>query len=429
MKKIILFVLPLMVMCFVSCEKESRTPYFNPHSYKEEGYINAFGGQGYCLYTYKSDASYNYNIDNVIVTCDKPSWFEYTYEVSFSNGQYIDVRIDYHITESNETGESREVTVLIQFDSDQQHKITFTQPGFTEVIVSTPGTLIQELADNELLYALSLKISGELNDKDLETIKGLREISTLDLTDAVIDDLPDEMFYQNETIRNIKLPKSITTIHPKTFAFSSLEYIYFPSNIEVIEDGETNYNNSYNWYRSGAFANTNLRTIEFATDSKLRYIGDYAFVAAGEEYYSSYSNTYSYTFDVIFPASVEKIGSDVFSYNSRGNTVGVDYELRKAYIRIAFAKNSELTSIGSISNREGISIDASNCAKVKYVGSLSGNSISVKIGTQIPPQCGGVSLSSPSGLGHSYLSVPKGCVGAYYDAEGWKEFDTIKEIE
>lgn len=428
MKKILLFALPLMVMCFVSCEKESRTPYFSQHSYKEEGYINAFGGQGYSLTTYSCAA--NYNSDNVIVTCDKPSWFEYTYEVS-REATYINVRIDYHITESNETGESRDVTVLIQVGSGLQHKQTFTQPGITEVIVSTPGALTQELADNELLYATSLKISGELNDKDLEIIKGLRKISTLDLTDAVIDDLPDEMFYQNETIRNIKLPKSITTIHPKTFAFSSLEYIYFPSNIEVIEDGETNYNNSYNWYRSGAFANTNLRTIEFASDSKLRYIGDYAFVAAGEEYYSSYSNTYSYTFDVIFPASVEEIGSDVFSYNSRGNTVGVDFETREAYIRIAFAKNSELTSIGSISNSEGISIDASNCAKVKYVGSLSGfdNSISVKIGTQIPPQCGGVSLSSPSGLGHSYLSVPKGCVGAYYDAEGWKEFDTIKEIE
>ena len=173
-----------------------------------------------------------------------------------------------------------------------------------------------------------------------------------------------------------------------------------------------------------------MRTIEFASDSKLRYIGDYAFVAAGEEYYSSYSNTYSYTFDAIFPASVEEIGSDVFTYNSRGNTVGVDFELREAYIRIAFAKNSELTSIGSIYNGEGISIDASNCTKVEYVGSLSAsyNSISVKIGTQTPPRCGGVSLSSLGG-GHAYLYVPKGCVGAYYEADGWKEFDTIKEIE
>ena len=421
MKKIILFVLPLMVMCFVSCEKESRTPYFNPHSYKEEGYINAFGGQGYCLYTYKCDASYNYNIDNVIVTCDKPSWFEYTYEVSFSNGQYINVRIDYHITESNETGESREVTVLIQFDSDQQHKITFTQPGFTEVIVSTPGTLTQELADNELLYALSLKISGELNDKDLETIKGLREISTLDLTDAVIDDLPDEMFYQNETIRNIKLPKSITTIHPKTFALSSLEYVYIPSNVEIIEDGEINYNyNDGPLMYTGAFANSCLSTVEFAPDSKLRHVGSCAFAGAGKERsIDDHGDMYCEKLEIVFPASVETIGDNVFSSNRHNGS----YDYRFTYVSVSFEEQSRLKTVGDI-RAYSLSFDAGNCTMIESFGDISDSTnfyVAMTLGTNVPPVCGSVSSGN-------YLYVPKGCVGAYYEADGWKEFETIKEI-
>ena len=432
MKKI-LTLLAIGIVGLTSCKKESpaQQNFFLmqlwDYEYASDEWqgdpIKAFGDSEKSVYIQAQSYSGNqYDLPQFTwsVSCDK-DWCHYEYS---GGSSLLTLRFT---CDDNTTGNSR-TAILTVNAGEESLKIGVEQLGTPSVTVSTPGTLTQELANKDLLYATSLKISGRLNDKDLETIKGLRKVETLDLTEAIIDDLPDGMYYQNETIKSIKLPETITTIHSKTFAFSSLEYIYFPSNIEVIEDG--NYNNSYNWSRSGAFANTNLRTIEFASDSKLRYIGDYAFVAAGEEYYSSYSNTYSYTFDIIFPASVEEIGSDVFSYNSRGNTVGVDYESRTAYIRIAFAKNSELTSIGSISNSEGISIDASNCAKVKYVGSLSGfdNSISVKIGTQTPPQCGGVSLSS-SGGGHAYLYVPKGCVGAYYEADGWKEFDTIKEIE
>lgn len=418
MKKILLFALPLMVMCFVSCEKESRTPYFSQHSYKEEGYINAFGGQGYSLTTYSCAA--NYNSDNVIVTCDKPSWFEYTYEVS-REATYINVRIDYHITESNETGESRDVTVLIQVGSGLQHKQTFTQPGITEVIVSTPGALTQELADNELLYATSLKISGELNDKDLEIIKGLRKISTLDLTDAVIDDLPDEMFYQNETIRNIKLPKSITTIHPKTFALSSLEYVYIPSNVEIIEDGEINYNYNDEPLRyTGAFANSCLSTVEFAPDSKLRHVGSCAFAGAGKERsIDDYGDMYCEKLEIVFPASVETIGAYVF----RSNTHNGSYDDRFTNVSVSFEEHSRLKTIGSIGAYH-LSFDAGNCTMIESFGDISDNTsfyVAMTLGTNVPPVCGSVS-------GGDYLYVPKGCVGAYYEADGWKEFETIKEI-
>ena len=417
MKKI-LTLLAIGIVGLTSCKKNDEQQNFYLMQLWDYSYndwqgdaIKAFGDSEKSIYIQAMVSGNNpyYSLPQEAwnVTCDK-DWCHFEYRVSEPSVLSLTFTCD-----ENTTGNDRKAVLTVNA-GEQSLQIYVGQLGTPSVTISTPGTLTQELANKDLLYATSLKISGELNDKDLETIKGLREAEALDLTDAIIDDLPDEMFYQNETIKRIKLPETIKTIHSKTFAFSSLEYIYFPSNIEVIEDGGTNYNDSYNWFHYGAFANTNLATIEFAPGSKLRYIGDYAFVAAGG------------TFGVIFPASVEEIGSGVFSYNSKGE--GENYESKEAYIRIAFEKDSELTSIGFISNDNSMSIDASNCAKVKSFGWLDGSGITVYIGTQTPPQFGGISVNSWS-PNNTYLYVPKGCVGAYYEADGWKDFDVIKEIE
>lgn len=426
MKKILLLALPLMVMCFASCEKKFMLTHFSAYPSEIGGNISALGGQGYIVYSFTFDKGYN---PNVSVTCDKPSWLEYTYEVISYYGEQIDVRIDY-IIESNDTDETRSATILIRLDGEQsdskQYEVNITQPGIQKVIVSKPGTLTQELADKDLLYASSLKISGELNDKDLETIKGLREIETLDLTEAIIDDLPDEMFYENNTIRHVKLPESITVIHPKTFAFSSLEYVYFPANIETIEDGTYNDNYDYEgWLYVGAFANTNLKTVEFAIDSKLHYVGIGTFAGAGMEHSQDYisKNIYCELLTIKFPAELEAIANSALRNNKYRRYSGyyyTEYE-RFSQISISFEEHSALKIIGS-TNARTIHYDASNCTMVESVGYFeSSGKITVSIGTQTPPLFSGVSSGAT-------LYVPKGCVGAYYEADGWKEFETIKEI-
>ena len=82
-----------------------------------------------------------------------------------------------------------------------------------------------------------------------------------------------------------------------------------------------------------------------------------------------------------------------------------------------------MKSFGTTFLLYSISIDATNSTMVEKVGNLDAEYVSVAIGTQIPPTSGGVDSDVSS-----YLYVPKGCVGAYYEASGWKEFDTIKEI-
>ena len=423
MKKI-LTLLAIGIVGLTSCKKESPAQQnFSlmqlwDYEYASDEWqgdpIKAFGDSEKSVYIQAQ--SYSGNQSDLpqftwSVSCDK-EWCHYEY----SGGRSL---LTLRFTcDDNTTGNSR-TAILTVNAGEESLKIGVEQLGTPSVTVSTPGTLTQELANKDLLYASSLKISGRLNDKDLETIKGLREIETLDLTEAIIDDLPDEMFYQNETIKSVKLPETITTIHSKTFAFSSLEYVYFPANIEKIEDGESNYKKT--WRYTGAFANSNLTTIEFAQDSRLKYIGDYAFAGAGKERYvdNITGNIHCEELKIVFPASVETIGDGVFHSNIHNGI----FDRRFTDISVSFEEQSLLKTVGTI-GAYSLDFNALNCQALETFGYISsdGGYVAMTLGINVPPICSGVSSGN-------YLYVPKGCVGAYYDADGWKEFDTIKEIE
>ena len=356
--------------------------------------------------------------DTWFVFCDA-NWCRYEYTTdSFlrGGGHCVVCSLKLSVTlDENTTGKERDANINITCNG-QPFQLTITQLGAPEVIVTRPGTLTQELANKDLLYSTSIKISGELNDKDLETIKELREIETLDLTGAIIDDLPDEMFYMNETIKQVKLPETIKVIHPRTFAFSSLEYIYFPASIETIEDGE--YDSQNTWIFIGAFANSSLTTIEFAPYSRLKYIGDYAFAGAGKERYTydgEGEKIYCEELEIIFPASVETMGDGVFSSNTNNYLYNTS---RLTDVSVLFEEQSLLKTVGNI-DAYSLDFNARNCQKLQSFGTIVSDIMT--LGTHVPPICRGYVVGS-------YLYVPKGCVGAYYDADGWKEFETIEEI-
>lgn len=363
------------------------------------------------------------------VSCDA-EWCHYKFTVGTSTAS-----IEFTVND-NDTGEDRTATFTISAKG-QSITVEVEQLGIPLVMVSTPGTLIQELADNGLLYATSLKISGVLNDKDLETIKGLRETEVLDLYEAIIEDLPDEIFYRNEAIKRIKLPKTIQVIHPKVFAYSSLEYIYIPKNIQKIEDGVFN---PYYDYATGAFSEAPLREIEFESDSKLEYIGDGAFTGCGlrSSYQTVSGDTRYYSeLNITMPASVEHIGSYVF-----GDTPNFF-----ADVNLEFENNSRLRYFGKSSSSEtdsdaskyaafcswDLTLDLRNCKNVEYIGLIKvptlqaiTNLMVAYIGNSVPPKFEGLDKYHDD---HAYLYVPSGCVGVYYEADGWKQFDKIEEIE
>lgn len=374
-----------------------------------------------------------------IISCDA-EWCHFDYELKETYERSYNTLILDFICEDNTTGEDRVATITVSV-KDATYEIEIRQLGVPSVTVSTPGTLIQELADNGLLYATSLKISGVLNDKDLEAIKSLRETEVLDLYEAIIEDLPDEIFYENEVIKRIKLPKTIQVIHPKVFAYSSLEYIYIPKNIQKIEDGVFNPNPySYYDYATGAFSEAPLREIEFESDSKLEYIGDGAFTGCGirSSYQTVDGDTRYYSeLNITMPASVEHIGSYVF-----GDTPNFF-----ADVNLEFENNSRLRYFGKSSSSEtdsdaskyaaycswDLTLDLRNCKNVEYIGSIKvptlqafTNLMVAYIGNSVPPKFEGLDKYPDD---NAYLYVPSGCVGVYYEADGWKEFDKIEEIE
>ena len=456
MKKI-LTLLAIALAAFTSCNEKEKVEqeyiwleHWNYEYADDEWYgtyINAWGDTVKSIYVAAYGEGYDGYAESIqeesdwIISCDA-DWCHFEYELKKSfylDASYNRLILDF-ICDDNTTGEDRVATITVSV-KDATYEREIRQLGVPSVTVSAPGTLTQVLADKDLLYATSLKISGELNDKDLETIKGLREVETLDLTDAVIDDLPDEMFYRNETVKNIRLPRSITTIHPKTFTYSSLEYVYMPANIVKIEDGGRDYSD---YIVIGAFSEAPLRAVEFEVGSRLAYIGDGTFTGCGvkDSYESIGGETIYYsTLNITLPASVEHIGSFAFGGTRWYETGSGLY----AGVEIKFEKDSKLRNFGKASSDDvarrgnyavdcacGFRLDLSNCRNVEYVGMLDAylvgagvNTVSMKIGSTTPPECQGVSVRNDR---TSYLYVPKGCVGVYYEAEGWKNFDKIEEI-
>lgn len=442
MKKILMLVAVALIL-ITSCKQEKiiedgfYLALVFPTEWEWEGEpLQAFGNateeREFHIYAYKdvyNSFFYDLSENDWSVSCDV-DWCHY----KFGSNMFL-ASIVFSL-DDNDTGENRTATFTISAKG-QSITVEVEQLGIPLVMVSTPGTLTQELADNGLLYATSLKISGVLNDKDLEAIKSLRETEVLDLYEAIIEDLPDEIFYENEAIKRIKLPKTIQVIHPKVFAYSSLEYIYIPKNIQKIEDGVFN---PYYDYATGAFSEAPLREIEFESDSKLEYIGDGAFTGCGirSSYQTVGGDTRYYSeLNITMPASVEHIGSYVF-----GDTPNFF-----ADVNLEFENNSRLRYFGKSSSSEtdsnaskyaaycswDLTLDLRNCKNVEYIGLIKvptlqafTNLMDAYIGNSVPPKFEGLDKYSDD---YAYLYVPSGCVGVYYEADGWKEFDKIEEIE
>ena len=132
-------------------------------------------------------------------------------------------------------------------------------------IASNSGTLgvevlylVNVLNDVELL-----KVSGTLNSTDWATIKQMKNLIALDLSDAKFDAVPDYAFDGLSRVSSVKLPEGMKSIGQYAFRGTQLLNIDIPSSVENI--------GQY------AFASTRVRTVNFKEDSNLKSIGYCAF--------------------------------------------------------------------------------------------------------------------------------------------------------
>ena len=173
-----------------------------------------------------------------------------------------------------------------------------------------PGSIGTEVLYNtdHIKNVKNLKVKGQMNDEDWAKIKMMTYLIELDLSEAVVTNVPDNQFEDFAFLRKVILPEGLTTIGNKSFYNSTIEDIYFPSTVTSIG--------------ASAFGSTNL--IEAILPDGLASLGEGAFgsskrltkVDLGKDL-TTISNATFYSCDrlkdLVFPDALKTIGESAFS--------------------------------------------------------------------------------------------------------------------
>lgn len=138
--------------------------------------------------------------------------------------------------------------------------------AYPDVSVSLlePGSLGTEVLYyvNKIQDVKSLKVKGEMNADDWAKIKMMTYLYKLDLSEAVITEVPVEQFRSHAFLYNVILPEGLRTIGEATFRDSPLKTINFPSTLENIG--------------VRAFNDTSLSEVDLR-ETTIRALSNYAF--------------------------------------------------------------------------------------------------------------------------------------------------------
>ncbi len=132
------------------------------------------------------------------------------------------------------------------------------------VSLKEPGSLGTEILAqiNSVFDVRRLKIKGEMNAEDWATIDLIDKLFSLDLSEAVITEIPDNQFEDHPWLYELKLPEGLKRIGKRAFWDSYVKDVNIPSSVEVIDDG--------------AFQKSHISHLQ-ASHSQLQRIGALAF--------------------------------------------------------------------------------------------------------------------------------------------------------
>ena len=127
-----------------------------------------------------------------------------------------------------------------------------------------PGSLGSEILTqvNSVLDVRRLKIKGEMNADDWATIKLITKLQSIDLSEAIITEIPDNQFNNHGWLCEVSLPEGLTRIGEYAFYDSYIDDVNFPSTLETI--------GQY------AFANSNIKDA-LLSHTQLKIVDQYAF--------------------------------------------------------------------------------------------------------------------------------------------------------
>lgn len=229
----------------------------------------------------------NVYIDGELVRNVKPNQIANTY-----NGDYMpwdtDGRFCEKLTKGVHTIEWEYLKCGDTYNYAYISGVGVVKTPTVSVSLLEPGSLGSEILTqvNSVLDVRRLKIAGEMNADDWATIKLITQLYSIDLSEAVITEIPDNQFKNHPWLYEVSLPEGLTRVGNYAFQDTYIDQIVIPSTLTTV--GER------------AFNSTNIKTM-LADHSQLTSIGQYAF------------DNCRYLTDVSLPEKMKNIDYAAFS--------------------------------------------------------------------------------------------------------------------
>lgn len=323
-----------------------------------------------------------------------------------------------------------------------------------------------------------LIIEGELNSDDWSKIGQMTNLTELDLSKALIDEIPSYAFNERGAIDKVVLPPTLKKIGSYAFQRTSLTSVNIPDNVETIEEAafrqikqlqEVHLPDSLTSLGRYAFSScSSLRTVKIPT--KLKEIPWYAFDGCKSlqsvELHDSITGFGDYSFrscdlrEITLPKSTTWIGGRAFAENTNLSKVTLNEELidiwayafqntaidtlncpstlRNIY-NGAFAGCRNLSQINlneGLTRIEVYALANNKATEIVLPSSLEYCSqsafddcdslVTIEARSVMPPNTGSGCPLTNSDLTKAVLYVPVWSLAEYQLATGWNQFYTFR---
>lgn len=191
-----------------------------------------------------------------------------------------------------------------------------------------PGSLGTEILYNtdHIKNVRRLKVTGEMNNEDWTKIKMMHYLQDLDLSEAIITEIPEKQFScEADTASNflhkMRLPEGLKTIHASTFQNSRIDNLIIPSTLTTIG--------------MNAFRGSHIKEIVLPENCELLYNKDNS------------SNTFcdmKWLERLVFPKNLRNIGNQMCTNNIACKEVVLPEELEEVGYE-AFKNNPNMTTV------------------------------------------------------------------------------------
>lgn len=323
-----------------------------------------------------------------------------------------------------------------------------------------------------------LIIEGELNADDWSKIKQMTNLTELDLSKALIDEIPSYAFNERWAIDKVVLPPTLKKIGSCAFQRTSLTSVNIPDNVETIEESafsqvkklqEVHLPDSLTSLGRYAFASCrSLRTVKIPT--KLKEIPWYTFDGCKSlqsiELHDSITGIGDYAFrscdlrEITLPKSTTWVGGYAFNGNSNLSkvtlneglidiwayafqdtaidTLNCPSTLRNIY-NAAFAGCRNLRQINlneGLTRIEVYALANNKATEIVLPSSLEycaggafddcDSLVTIEARSVMPPNTGSGCPLTSSDLTKAVLYVPVWSLAEYQLATGWNQFYTFR---